>query len=50
MGSAAPLIDQLADRVRRLSPCRHNPEAFHLDKDEIERELRRLAKEVRRHG
>ena len=34
---------QLAARVRRLCPDRRDPEAFHLEKDAIERELRRLA-------
>ena len=36
-----PLV-QLADRVRRLCPDRRDPEAFHVEKDAIERELRRL--------
>ena len=34
---------QLAARVRRLCPDRRDPEAFHVEKDAIERELRRLA-------
>lgn len=33
----------LADRLRRLSPSRHDPERFHAEKSEIEGELRRLA-------
>ncbi len=40
--SPATLI-QLANRVRRLCPDRRDPEAFHVEKDAIERELRRLA-------
>lgn len=33
----------IADRVRRLSPHHRDPERFHIDKSEIEAELRRLA-------
>lgn len=33
----------LADRLRRLSPSRHDPERFHAEKSAIEGELRRLA-------
>lgn len=33
----------IADRVRRLSPSHRDPEQFHADKSEIERDLRRLA-------
>lgn len=33
----------LADRLRRLSPSRHDPERFHIEKSAIEGELRRLA-------
>lgn len=36
----------LADRVRRLSPHHRDPERFHMDKSEIERDLRRLARTV----
>lgn len=36
-------LTALADRVRRLSPCHRDPERFHLDKSEIEADLRRLA-------
>ena len=35
---------QLAARVRRLAPSRTDPEAFHIEKDAIEHELRRLAR------
>ena len=35
----------LATRVRRLCPDHRDPERFHLEKDEIERELRRLARQ-----
>lgn len=41
--TVTPDLDALADRVGRLRPCRHDPEAFHAEKDEIEQELRRLA-------
>jgi len=40
----SPEIEAIADRVRRLLPSRHDPERFHVEKDEIERELRRLAR------
>jgi hypothetical protein len=36
-------IMNLADRVRRLAPSHRDPEKFHVEKDEIERALRRLA-------
>ena len=39
-------LEQLADRVRRLRPDRRDPERYHVDKSEIERELRRMAREV----
>jgi hypothetical protein len=42
----AAKIERLAERVRRLSPSRHNPEQFHSDKSEIAAELRRLAREI----
>lgn len=47
----APLADALHDlagRVRRLSPSHRDPEAFHVEKDLIAHELRRIVKEVRR--
>ena len=34
---------QLAARVRRLCPDRRDPERFHVEKDAIEKALRRLA-------
>jgi len=42
LGGSATLVD-LANRVSRLAPSRHDPEAFHVEKDEIARTLRRLA-------
>ena len=47
---AAKRLDELANRVRRLSPDRRDPERYHLDKSEIERDLRRLAREVSLNG
>ena len=42
---------RLAGMVRRLCPDRRDPERFHIKKDAIERELRRLAgSEVRSGG
>ena len=35
---------QLAARVRRLAPSRTDPEAYFVEKDAIEHELRRLAR------
>ncbi len=36
-------IGDLADRVRRLRPDHRDPERFHIEKSEIEHQLRRLA-------
>lgn len=44
--SAPHTLTALADKVRRLSPHHRDPERFHEDKSEIERDLRRLAKAV----
>lgn len=46
--SAPHTLTNLADRLRRLSPCHRDPERFHEDKSEIERELRRLAGRIAR--
>jgi hypothetical protein len=43
---ANPKLIEIADKVRRLSPSHRNPERFHEDKSEIERDLRRLARRV----
>lgn len=45
-GGGGDTLLVLADRVRRLSPHHRDPERFHEDKSEIERELRRLARRV----
>lgn len=45
--SAPHTLIVLADRLRRLSPSHRDPESFHADKSEIERELRRLARKVK---
>jgi hypothetical protein len=47
-GSQLVLVDRatllrLARMARRLCPDRRDPERFHIEKDAIERELRRLA-------
>ncbi len=44
----AQTLHQLAYAVRRLSPSHREPERFHLDKSEIERALRRLARQAER--
>lgn len=36
-------IGELADRLRRLRPDHRDPERFHIEKSEIEHELRRIA-------
>lgn len=41
-------LHQLAHAVRRLTPHHRDPERFHLDKDNIERTLRRLARQAER--
>lgn len=46
--SAPHTLTNLADRLRRLSPSHRDPERFHADKSEIERELRRLAGRIAR--
>jgi hypothetical protein len=33
----------IADKVRRLAPSHRDPKQFHIDKSEIEADLRRLA-------
>ena len=51
--SLHPLGDQLtvlAARVAGLSPCRRDPEQFHMDKSEVAHALRVLARELRRGG
>lgn len=37
-------LHALAHAVRQLSPHHRDPERFHMDKSEIERKLRRLAR------
>lgn len=37
-------IGDLADRIRRLCPDHRDPERFHIEKSEIEHELRRIAR------
>jgi len=44
--SAPHTLRLIADKVRRLSPSHRDPERFHEDKSEIERDLRRLARRV----
>ncbi len=44
--NASPIqvLEEVANRVRRLSPDRRDPERFHIEKDELAAELRRLAR------
>ena len=37
-------LDDLARRVARLIPSRHDPEAYHIEKSQITFELRQLAR------
>jgi hypothetical protein len=41
-------LDELAHRVGRLAPSRHDPEHYHAEKSEIAFELRRLARRIER--
>jgi hypothetical protein len=50
MMTEAQLILELAGRVRRLSPHHRDPERFHLEKDEIARQLQRVARRCERNG
>lgn len=43
-------LRDLARKVRRLVPDRHDPEAFHVSKDEVAKELARLALELERNA
>lgn len=40
-------LEQLAERVVRLSPSHRDPERFHEEKSEVAAELRRLARDWR---
>lgn len=42
-GNTWQALGDLADRLRRLRPDHRDPERFHVEKSEIEHELRRLA-------
>lgn len=46
MTAPAPRIEDLARRIGRLSPDWRNPERYFENRDEIERELRRLARQL----
>jgi hypothetical protein len=48
MNAPAPRLADLARRVGRLRPDWSNPERYFADRQEIERELHRLAREVAR--
>ncbi|WP_187274930.1 MULTISPECIES: hypothetical protein [unclassified Methylobacterium] len=43
-------LDTIADRIRRFQPSHRDPEQFHVEKDEIERELRQLARTADRYA
>lgn len=43
------LID-IADAVQRLTVDRRDPERFHVEKSQIVAALRRIAREIARHG
>ena len=46
LGPTRAAMYDLADRLRRLSPSVRDPERFHVEKSEIEHELRHLAQGV----
>lgn len=46
--ATARAVSSLAARVARLSPDRRDPERWHIEKDDIARALRRLARELER--
>lgn len=46
--TAAATLSTLANRVSRLSPDRRDPEQWHLEKDDIAKALRRIAREIER--
>ncbi len=41
-------LHTLANRVSRLSPDRRDPEQWHLEKDDIAKALRRIARDMER--
>jgi hypothetical protein len=43
-------LDELAARLVRLVPTHRDPERFHIEKDTLAAELRRLARDMRRAG
>lgn len=47
--SEPDLLRDLADRVRRLSPSHRDPERFHIEKDEVARQLMTLARRREMH-
>ena len=44
----ADALRELASRVRKLSPHHRDPERFHFEKDEIARQLQRVAMQCER--
>lgn len=44
--AVAPELDALADRVGRLRLSHRDPEAFHVEKSEIEAAIRQLARAI----
>lgn len=46
--TAPATLSTLANRVSRLSPDRRDPEQWHLEKDDIAKSLRRIARDLER--
>jgi hypothetical protein len=46
--TAPATLSTLAARVARLSPDRRDPERWHLEKDDIAKALRRIARDLER--
>ena len=48
--AASAQLARLAERVQRLIPSRYDPEAYHIEKDDVTRTLRRMARDYAERG
>lgn len=46
----ADTLHDVARRLRHLAPHHRDPERFHLERDQLERDVRRVANELRGSG
>lgn len=44
------MLARLAERVQRLVPSRFDPEAYHVERDDVARTLRRMALDAAERG